>query len=106
MNKLKYTLLLLICTLFFSSCKKCWECEFQYYKTSYTKGSNTVIVEAKGTGADYDSLLKYQNMGYTYDSLLEYKPSMKEEYCGTKKEMELDINENNINGNKSCYPVK
>ena len=65
-----------------------------------------MIVEAKGTGADYDSLLKYQSMGYMYDSLLEYNPSKIEEYCGTKKEMETDINENNINDNKSCHPVK
>jgi hypothetical protein len=45
-------------------------------------------------------------MGYMYDSLLEYNPSKIEEYCGTKKEMETDINENNINDNKSCHPVK
>lgn len=106
MKKIKLLFYLIITTIFFNSCKKCWECEFQYFKTSYSNGSNTVIVEAKGVGADYDSLLKYQDMGYEYDSLLEYKPSVKEEYCGTKKEMESDINENNISGNKTCYPVK
>ena len=104
-KKIFFKIILLFSVLSFSSCKKCWECQFKQYKARYSNGVNTVIVEAEGNIAYMNVYYEYDAMGYYEDSIITDK-IITEEYCGTKKEMEIDNNKNNTTLDKQCYPIK
>lgn len=97
--------ILLFWVLTYTSCKKCWECEIQYYKIKYTNGIDYRVIETEGNTAYINSFFEQQAQGYYIDSFEENK-IITREYCGTKKEMELDINKNNTTLDKTCYPIK
>lgn len=105
MKKIAILFFVIIGSLLFSSCKKCWECEIKYYKIIYSNGTDFREIETEGNTAYVNSFFEQQAQGYFVDSIEEYK-TITREYCGTKKEMDLDINKNNLTEDKICYPIK
>jgi hypothetical protein len=104
MKQFTFTLLL-ISTIFFSSCKKyCWKCDIPHAITRYIdmhgKEVDVETYTEKQRLEVYNTRIYY--MHSTYDTTL-LIDTITREYCGTKQEMEEDIRVNNIIKEQICY---